>query len=127
MPEHLNDAKYEDGERPVPDQWRNTFSQIVEAFVSGDFRIERSINGVKPPSSEEATMMADNIDHYGGKLTRLPQESWDTSICRWMEGYWEVVVDLFTERDGLSDLVLFARVYERDHTYEFEIESVHVP
>jgi len=44
-----------------------------------------------------------------------------------MLDYWEVLVDLYTVNENASDLVLFARVYEEDQRYCFEIESVHVP
>lgn len=41
--------------------------------------------------------------------------------------YWDVLVDVFTVEEGRSDLVLFARVFERGDGYRFEIASVHVP
>ena len=115
------------GEQPVPVEWRSTFVEIVESLKSGDFKIERPIPHVERISNDEAERIAGNIRCYGSPLESLPEETWKTSVCRWMEDYWEVLVDLFTVRDGLSDLVLFSRVFERNGGYVFKVESVNVP
>jgi hypothetical protein len=57
----------------------------------------------------------------------LPEETWKTSACQWMRGYWDVLVDLFTVEEGASDLALAVRVYEEGSAYAFDIQSVHVP
>jgi hypothetical protein len=44
-----------------------------------------------------------------------------------MGEHWDVLIDLYTLREGASDLVLFARGREIDGNYLFEIDSVHVP
>jgi hypothetical protein len=119
-------------ERPVPTEWRKTFFDIIEAFRAGDFKIDQSIPCVQSLSAREAERIAGNIKSYGSQLISLPEESWNRSVCRWMGEYWHVLVDLFVS-EGLSDLVLFARVYDvhepdsRDCLYEFHVESVHVP
>lgn len=127
MKDFLVVSKCSEKELPVPSEWRQTFSRIVEAFRTGDFKIEKGIPSVQPISNEDAKRIADNIDSYGSRLDRLPEETWDTSVCRWMDGYWDVLVDLFTVQEGLSDLVLFTRVYENGSSYEFQIQSVNVP
>lgn len=71
--------------------------------------------------------MARNVDAYGARLASLPEEAWNTSVCQWMVGYWDVLVDLFTIDEGLSDLVLAVRVYEDGVGYSFKIQSVYVP
>ena len=119
--------KDEEDEQPVPTLWRTTFHDIVEAFVHRDFTLERGVEGVAPISREEGKRVSDYIGDYGCSLISLPQEAWDTSVSRWLEGYWEVLVDLFTLEEGLSDLVLFARVFEEGDAYRFELMSVHVP
>jgi len=113
-------------ERPVPSEWRTIFFKIVEAFKAGDFKLEKGIPNVRPLSDGEAQRIAGNIRSYGSELISLPEETWDTSVYIWMREYWEVLVDLFVS-DGLSDLVLYTRVYERGLLYEFDVESVHVP
>ncbi len=119
--------KDEDNQIPVPEVWRNTFTDIVEALKEGDFKLERGIKGVRPISEDDAARMASNIENYGCRLNSLPEETWQTSMCQWMRGYWDVLIDLFTIEEGASDLVLAARVYEEDSSYIFEIQSVHVP
>lgn len=80
-----------------------------------------------PISKNEADRLRRNIAAYGVHLSELPERAWQTSVCRWMEDYWDVLVDLFTEEEGESDLVLFIKVYEREVSYRFNVESVHVP
>ncbi len=127
MTESVAILKDENEERPIPTLWRNTLAEIVEAFKNGDFKLECGVAGVQPISDEEATRIAGNIDAYGNQLTSLPDDSWRTSVHRWMREYWEVLVDLFTVDEGESDLVMFVRVYEDGSAYRFEVQSVHVP
>jgi hypothetical protein len=119
--------KDEEKQQPVPNIWRMTLCKIVESFKNGDFQLKNSIHFVRELSSEDALRIAQNIEHYGARLTSLPDDAWRTSVCQWMLGYWDVLIDLFTEEEGASDLVLFVRVYELAKGYEFQIESVHVP
>ena len=86
--------KDEDKQRPIPSLWRNTFSEIVEAFKEGDFCLERGVAGVRPISATKAARISSNIKSYGAQLTSLPEEAWNTSMCQWMQGYWDVLVDL---------------------------------
>jgi len=126
MKELLAVSKSE-GELPVPSEWRQTFIRIVEEFRSGNFRIGQNIPGVRPLSHRDAERIKFNISSYDSELSELSEETWETSVCRWMNGYWDVLVDLSTVQGGLSDLVLFSRVYELDGSYEFVVTSVHVP
>ncbi|WP_046350055.1 DUF7668 domain-containing protein [Janthinobacterium sp. B9-8] len=115
------------GQQPVPSAWRNTFSEIVEAFKDKDFTLARGIACVRPISVEDAEGIADNIQNYGALLISLPEEAWQTSVCQWQEGHWSVMVDLFTESEGASDLVLHVRVYENGSAFVFEVHLVYVP
>ena len=114
-------------EGPVPTEWRRTFFEIIEAFRRDDFGLDGRIVGVGSVAAGEADRISKNISSYGDKLVGLPEETWNTSICRRMDGYWSVMIDLFTVREGASDLVLFCKVYEDPAGYRFEIDSVHVP
>ncbi|MGR9116093.1 MAG: DUF7668 domain-containing protein [Gammaproteobacteria bacterium] len=119
--------KDEDNQMLVPEAWRNTFTDIVEAFKDGDFKLERGVHGVRPVSEDDAARIASNLANYGCHLISLPEETWNTSMCQWMQGYWDVLIDLFTSEEGASDLVLAVRVYEEGSSYIFEIQSIHVP
>lgn len=112
-------------QQPVPSVWRNTFKEIVEAFKQGDFA--REIAGVRPVSAADAEAIAASIEGYGAQLVNLPEETWRTSVCQWMGAHWDVIVDLFTEEEGASDLILHLRVYEEGSAYAFEVHLVYVP
>ncbi|HFQ4970525.1 TPA: hypothetical protein ACGUUK_004309, partial [Vibrio vulnificus] len=60
-------------------------------------------------------------------LVALPEQTWDSSVCMWMETHWDVLIDLWTETEGLSDLVLQAKVFESKDGYKYQIEMVYVP
>jgi hypothetical protein len=122
----LHVEKNEDEELLVPTIWRPTLSRIVNSFKAGDFQL-MGISNVDPLSPEKAELINRSIQYYGSALVSLPEESWETSVYIWMLDYWEVMVDLFTSSDGLSDLVLFARVFEAADGYRFKVQSVHVP
>ena len=120
-------VKDEDAEHPIASAWRSTFREIVAAFVDGDFRLERGIESVEPVSEETASQIRDYIADYGEKLVELSDETWKSSVAQWMGAHWEVLVDLRTEGEGRSDLVLDARVYEVEAGYRFKVHAVYVP
>ena len=127
MTESVPILKDENDDQPIPTAWRKTLADIVEAFKNGDFKLDCGVAGVQPISAEDATRIAGNINDYGDRLASLPDDSWRTSVHRWMREYWEILVDLFTVDEGESDLVMFVRVYEDGPAYRFEVQSVHVP
>ncbi|WP_428256323.1 DUF7668 domain-containing protein [Enterovibrio norvegicus] len=57
----------------------------------------------------------------------MPDETWDSSICLWMGSKWEVLIDLWTEGEGRSDLALKAEVEESETNYLVTVEMVYVP
>lgn len=116
-----------DNERPVPSAWRPTLTSIVDAFVQGDYRLARGIPDVAPVSEETAAQIQEYIDEYGETLVALPRAAWETSTCIWMEDHWDALVDLWTEEEGSSDLVLQVRVAEADGHYLVTVHMVCVP
>ncbi|MGY6647789.1 DUF7668 domain-containing protein [Wenyingzhuangia sp. IMCC45574] len=60
-------------------------------------------------------------------MIELPNETWDTSVCIYYGNYWNVLIDLFTEDEGLSDLVLNTEVHEVKGEYIVEVQLVYVP
>jgi hypothetical protein len=117
----------EDGEFPVPSSWRGVFHDVVEALRKADFNLCSAPECVERLTYADAELISRNIQSYGDSLVELPKETWKSSIYRWMDDKWVVLIDLFTKDEGSSDLVMFANVYESPHGYRFEIESVHVP
>lgn len=112
---------------PVPSAWRQTFRDIVGAFARGDHGIANGLPGVARVSASDAEHIRSYIADYGETLTELPEESWETSVAQWMDGHWEVLVDLWTVEAGASDLVLSARVFEEGTGVRIEVHMVYVP
>ncbi|HEU4852916.1 MAG TPA: hypothetical protein VFT37_12255 [Telluria sp.] len=127
MSDWMTVSKDEFNQSLIPSAWRETFSKIVEGLKQGDFNLVRQVPGVRPISPEDAARLARNIKCYGASVVSLPLETWETSTCQWMIGYWDALIDLYTVEEGASDLVLAVRVYEDGSNYQFEISSVHVP
>lgn len=119
--------KDEEKQQPIPSAWRQTLSEIVEAFRDGDFQLIRNVAGVRRLPPEDAERIARSLKRYGAHLTSLPEDTWETSVCQWMRGYWDALIDLYTVEEGASDLALSVRVYETTQGYDFQVESVHVP
>jgi len=115
------------GQRPVPTLWRETLASIVECLTKGDFELATGIPGVLKLAAGIASRIEQGITSYGATLVSLPEAAWETSVCQWMRSYWEVLVDLYTEEEGSSDLVLTVRVRESGSSYSFEVISVLVP
>ncbi|ELH4920551.1 hypothetical protein Q9Y15_004437, partial [Vibrio vulnificus] len=114
-------------QRPIPTVWRQTFCQIVSSFVDHDYLLNRSIEGLVPVAQELAEQIETYVKDYDENLVALPEQTWNSSVCMWMETHWDVLIDLWTETEGLSDLVLQAKVFESKDGYKYQIEMVYVP
>lgn len=115
-------------QQPIPTAWRPTLSAIVEAVRANDFRRVGDIPQVAALNERMAASIKGNILEYGAHLVSVPEASWETSCCQWMDGYWDLMVDLFTVEEGASDLVLAVRVRESAASgYLFEVHGVYVP
>jgi hypothetical protein len=103
----------DDAEHQIPEAWRATFRQIVDAFVAGDFQLsEHKVRGVQPIDAATAKHIADNIMAYGEALAPLDDATWASSVYRWMGGHWQMLVDLTTVASPISDLTLHAQLHE---------------
>ena len=78
-------------------------------------------------SDKTAEQIQEYIEDYGEELIDLPDETWDTSVYICYGEYWNVIIDLFTKNEGLSDLILNAEVREKDNNYVVDIYLVYVP
>ena len=114
-------------EGPIPSAWRLILKNIVDAFARQDYRLADGVPGVAPVPEETATQIRQYIEEYGAKLVALPEESWKTSVCIWMEDHWDALVDLWTEEEGSSDLVLQVHVSEAVSGYAVTVYMVYVP
>ena len=107
--------------------WRGALTTIVNSIARGECEKSAEIPGLRPISDSKCREIYKNVEDYGVRLVELPEATWNTSACQWMEGYWEVLVDLFSEEEGASDLALNVRVYEAGLDYSFEVRSIYVP
>jgi hypothetical protein len=82
---------------------------------------------MRPLPDEMKDFIREIVADYGETLTVLPDDTWSSSIYMWMGDFWEILVDLWTEESGRSDLVLYLRFHESTFGYEVDLRSVHVP
>ena len=119
--------KDEEAEHPIAPAWRPVFRRIVHAFVVGDYALKEGIDEVDPVAEDVAHQIAAYVQDYGATLVDLSEETWTTSVARWMGHRWQALVDLRTDEEGRSDLVLTAVVREVGEGYRFEVQGVWVP
>lgn len=120
-------VKNDESEGPIPSVWRPILTRIVEAFVRHDYQLSAGVPGVASVSEATAAQIREYIRDYGETLIALPEESWRTSVCIWMEDHWDALIDLWTEAEGRSDLVLRAQISEANGGYIVSVYMVYVP
>jgi hypothetical protein len=120
----VSKSKHE--QTPIPDEWRETLVRIVEQLKAANFQLI-GVPQVCPLTPEDGRRIAGNLQAYGAQLVSLPDAAWSTSVCQWMSGYWDLLVDLYTLEECASDLVLAVRVRENLLGFEFCVQSLHVP
>ena len=119
--------KNEEEEGPIPHLWRPIFKDIVKAFVNKDYNLSSGIKNVNTVSKSTAKQIKEYIEDYGEELIELPEETWESSVYICYGDYWNILIDLFTKGEGLSDLALNAEVIEKDNNYVVDINLVYVP
>jgi hypothetical protein len=119
--------KNEEEELTIPHVWRPIFKNIVRAFVNKDYNLSSRVDNVNPVSAKIAVQIKEFIEDYGEELVDLPEETWETSVYICYGDYWNVLIDLFTKSEGLSDLVLNVEVREKDNNYVVDINWIYVP
>jgi hypothetical protein len=135
MPGNMKNTNHSSGvtalknetEGPIPKAWRETLSAIVEAFVAGDYGLEKGVANVAPISAETASRIREYLQDYGATLIALPDSTWGSSVCIWYGDHWDALVDLWTQEEGQSDLVLHVRVSEANPGFLIQIHLVYVP
>jgi hypothetical protein len=120
-------TKDADNEGPIPSAWRPVLKTIVDAFAREDYALKDGLSGAAPVSAETARQVREYIEDYGAKLIELPPQSWDTSVCIWTGDHWDALIDLRTEDEGRSDLVLEVDVSEVGSEYLVTVYMVYVP
>lgn len=119
--------KDEDSAHPIAGSWRPIFREVVKALAKGDFELSQGVPGVEPVDPGIASQNRDYVRDYGEVLVELPEETWDTSCAQWMGPYWEVLIDLYTEGERASDLVLTGHMNELNGKPHFTVGFIYVP
>lgn len=113
-------------QQPIPNSWRPTFRDIAAAFAAADYGLVAGVSGVEPISTETATHIQCYIRDYGATLVALPEETWESSVCIWVGDHWDVLIDLWSQEEGRSDLVLHAHVTDTPG-FSVKVHLVYVP
>ena len=112
---------------PIPSVWRPVFREIVKALARGDYKLSAGVPGVLPVRDNVAEQIRAYVQEYGETLVDLPDETWNSSVCIWTGQRWDTIVDLWTAREGRSDLILQTLVSESAEGFSFDIRLVYVP
>ena len=92
-----------------------------------DYSLVEELESVSPVSNRAANHIKKYIEDYGEELIKLPEETWESSVCIWIGPHWDVRIDLWTTGEGRSDLILGAEVSESDNGYIVNVGMVYVP
>lgn len=122
-----NAIKDENTAHPIAATWRPILQEVVRAFSKGDYELSHTIEGVDSVSSDIAIHNRDYVKEYGETLVELHSDSWKSSSAQWMENHWDVLIDLYTEGEGLSDLVLTGKMIKINDTPHFTVGLIYVP
>jgi hypothetical protein len=94
----------------------------------GDRVLGAGLPSVDPISEELSQQCIQAVGNYGPvTLIPLPEATWETSVTSWGGDRWTCLVDLWTEEEGRSDLVLDVDVFENEPGYRFAVHLVYVP
>ncbi len=123
----MDGMKRDDREHSIPESLRSLFQSIADAFALGDYSLrDHQIEGVARIEPSTASAIAENVLAYGDSLAPLDASTWERSCYLWMGGYWQVLVDLTTVHQPVSDLTLHALLRDASGPL-LEVRSVHVP
>jgi hypothetical protein len=78
-------------------------------------------------SDKTAEQIKEYIEDYGEELIELPNDTWDSSVYIYYGNYWNILIDLYTKDEGLSDLVLNTEIREDNNEYIFDIKLIYIP
>lgn len=118
-----NDAQ----ELPIPRIWRDILLKIVDAVNSGNFAFREIDPNVQELDDKNAEFIRSYVQGFGVLQFSMPSKAWNSSIYRWMDGYWQLLIDLYSGQGDETDLVLFVRVNEADMNYRFSVQHIIVP
>lgn len=119
--------KDEEREHSVPIAWRPVIERVVDRLAAGDFSLRNGVDGVGPVAASTSEQIRAALGDYGASLVKLDAQTWDSSVASWNGATWDVLVDLWTEQEGRSDLVLHLTARQSGASHRFEVYLLYVP
>jgi hypothetical protein len=119
--------KDEDAAHPIAESWRPMLCEVVCAFARGDFELKCGAEGINVVSPIIAAQNQEYVEDYGESLVELSDKTWESSCAQWMGSHWDVLIDLCTEGEGISDLVLTGEMRDIDGKPHFTAGLIYVP
>lgn len=120
------DANYE---APVPSEWRKTIETIVQVLnLPEPSKAIAEIKNVFAGDNVIAISLGQIEDDPASRVWIGPK-TWESSICVWQEGYWELIIDLHIddELEEVSDLILPIKIKCAGSETHFEANFIHAP
>ncbi|SEI11930.1 hypothetical protein SAMN05660691_03886 [Rheinheimera pacifica] len=127
MSQNIVAVEDEHASHPIATDWRPMLAEVVERFVKGDFNLSNPVSGVLPVETDVARHNKDYVTSYGQPLASLSNEVWNSSCAQWMGTHWDIIIDLCTATDGISDLVLTGKVVNINGKAMFTVGLIYVP
>ena len=113
---------------PVPTRFRPSISRVVARLAAGDYEGLRR-DGTQAHPDADLSMWIRDYGRDGATLIPLPDEAWDSAEAFELDdepGTWQVVIDLWTEEEGRSDLSMEALVIDDETDPLVRVNDIHV-
>ena len=114
-------------EHSIPDVWKDSICEVVIQLTKNNFELHDVSEYIALQSSDMAKFNRENVLEYGCCLKALSTECWERSCYQWQGNYRDLIIDLCTVEEDVSDLVLKGRVYPIVSGYKYEFGMVYVP
>lgn len=118
----------------IASSWRILLSTVVERLVAGDFQLSTPVPGVLAVAPDVAahnqryvTRYLQQLDTPDARLVPLSDPVWQCSCAQWMGTHWDILLDLCTSHEGVSDLVLSGKMTMQHDIPEFQVGLIYVP
>ena len=113
------------GKQTVPERFRPVLSALIDMIADGDVAAMRADPAIRVGFSDPLLW----VRVYPGAVTSLPPEGRDLADAVRVGGQpelWSVIIPLWTEAEGRSDLSLEATIEDRPEGPVVEIGNIHV-
>jgi hypothetical protein len=112
----------------VPARFRPGLAAVVERLAAGDYQgLKR--DGIDPHPEADLSLWIRNYGTAGATIVPLPEEAWASAEAvpvAARPGQWAVVLGLWTQEEGMSDLSVEATITESPDGISVVIDGLHV-